>query len=344
MTRILVVSNPSHPVRTDRFRETAPEFAVDELELPDGGVDVDGTDELRAALDAHDAMFIRCGRITSQVIESDPALRVIAVHGAGYDHVDVTAATRNGVVVTNNPDGPGPAVVEHTFALVFTLLRDLPARFDRTATGDWTGARDTVIELRGRTVGVVGLGTIGFPVARTASIAFGANVLGYDPYVTGERDAPIWPRVDRETVVDAGVELVGKDDLFERSEVVSVHVPLTDETRGLVGEAELDALGDGYLINTARGDIVDEAALLSALDRDVLAGVGLDVLSEEPPDPAHPLLGREDVYVTPHIAGVTDGYLERAAELSARKIRTVIDGGRPRTVVNPAVFAGSDPS
>ena len=336
MPDVLVVSSPSHPVEVGTFAEAlGPDYTVSELDLPPGTLHVRADEDLSAALENKDGVFLRAGEVTEPVIESADDLEVVAVHGSGYDHIDIEAATRNGVVVLHNPEGPGPAVVEHTVGMLVTLLRGWPERFERTAGGEWS--RDPVLELGRRTVGVVGLGFVGSRVARAVSETFGATVLGYDPYVTGDLETGRWPRVTQAEMEAAGVEFVGQKALFERAEVVTLHTPLTDRTEGMVGPAELDALAGEYLINTGRGGVVDQTALRAAMAEDLLAGVALDVLEEEPPAEDDPLLSHPDVHVTPHIASATDGYPPRAAQAGAEKIRAVLDGGRPETVVNPEI-------
>jgi D-3-phosphoglycerate dehydrogenase len=337
MPEVLVVQSDSHPIEVETFTDTlGADWSVSELELPPGTLHVRADEELSAALSGMDAVFLRAGEMTEAVIESADTLRSIAVHGSGYDHIDLEAATNHGVVVTHTPEGPGPAVVEYVLSMMVLMLRQFPERLERTAGGEWS--RHPGLELRGRTIGVVGLGYIGSRVARAVSETFGADVVGYDPYVSGELESEIWPRVDQKEIEAAGVELLEKAELFERSDLVTLHTPLTERTRGMVGSAELEALDGGYLINTARGDIVDETALLAALDAGSIERVALDVLSEEPPDSEHPLLDHPRAYVTPHIASATDGYPPRAARAAAEKIQTVLADGRPDTVVNPAVF------
>lgn len=336
MPDVLVVESSSHPIETETFRDAlGSEYAVSNLELPPGSLHVRADDELTAALDGVDAVFTRAGALTESVLDATTHLQVIAVHGSGYDHIDVDAATANDIVVTHNPEGPGPAVVEHTIAQMILLLREFPARFAQTAEGEWS--RDPVRELSEQTVGVVGLGYIGSRVAEIASETFGADVIGYDPYVDGTRDSDIWPRVDRQEVEAAGVELVDEDDLFSRADVVTLHTPLTDRTADLVSDGELAALEGGYLVNTARGGVVDEDALLTAVESGTIAGAALDVLNEEPPEATDPLLDHPRIHVTPHIASATAAYPRRAAEAAAEKIQMVLSGERPATVVNPAV-------
>ena len=336
MPDVLVVSSSSHPVEVDTFADAlGPDCTVSELELPPGTLHVRADDELSAALEGKEAVFLRAGEVTERVIESANELEVVAVHGSGYDHIDLQAATCNGVVVVHNPEGPGPAVVEHTLGMMVTLLREWPDRLERTGEGEWS--RDPVLELGQRTVGVVGLGFVGSRVARAVSETFGADVFGYDPYVTGDLETGRWPRVTQAEMEAAGVEFVGHGELFDRADLVSLHTPLTERTEGMVGPAELDALAGDYLVNTGRGKVVDQAALREAMAEDLLAGVALDVLEEEPPDEDEPLLSHPDVHVTPHIASATDGYPPRAARAGAEKIKTVLAGERPDTVVNPEV-------
>lgn len=339
MPSVLITRSRARPVREDVLRETLPaDWRIGVHEVGEAGIEHGSTAALAAAADGHDALVLRPGSATRELFEGAPSLRALAVYGSGYDRVDLEAATEHGVVVTHSPGAPGPAVVEYTTAAMTLLLRDLLGIHERTTAGEWDAARDMGRELGRTTVGIVGLGTIGLEVARRAG-AVGAEILGYDPYVAGERtDSEIYPRTDRATVEDAGVELVGLAELCERAEVLSLHAPLTADTRGMIGAEELAAMEGGHLINVARGGVVDEAALAAAIEDGRLAGVVLDVLSAEPPEPDDPLLTAPDVLVTPHVAGVTDGYLERGARLAGEKIETILAGGRPETVVNPAVF------
>lgn len=338
--RIAIVYSESHPLSVERFRKELSEYEIKEIELQAGGQHVEATERLATALsDCHGAM-VRAGLVTEQVLSSAPELKVIAVPGSGCDHIDLDAATEYNVVVVHNPDVHALGVAEHTLMLIFMLLRDLPGKADETKAGNWLDARRPVKQLGHQTLGVVGLGTIGFRVAETAVDAFEADVVGADPYVTGQRESDIYPRHERSTVEAAGIELATRSEVFDRADVVTVHVPLSEETRHLVGEDELQRLSGGYLVNTSRGPVVDDDALRAAIQDDVLAGAGLDVLTQEPPEPDNQLLDADNVIVTPHIAGVTEGYLDRAAVASAKKIRNALAGERPEWAVNPTVFEG----
>lgn len=336
MARVAVTHSDTHPVEIDRIAAALPDHAVRPVELPPGRTAVAGG-ALRDALATSEAAVVRPGHVGADVLDAAPDLRIVAVHGSGYDHVDVAAATDRGVAVTHSPEAVAPAVVEHAVGAMVALLRDWPATMARTAAGEWAAARAPVREVGECTVGVVGLGTVGFRVARAVDAAFGADVVAHDPYVTGDRQHAIYPRHDRETVEAAGVELVGLAALFERADLVTLHVPLTDETRGLV---DADVLGrlDGYLVNTARGGVLDEAALVSALDSGDVVAAALDVRASEPPAADDPLAGRADVLATPHLAGVSDGYLRRGADRAAEKVAAALVGERPAFLVNPSVF------
>lgn len=337
MARILVTHSDSHPVDVELFTELMSDHEVRALKIPVPGTEARFDEGIAEALDGCDGVFLRPGVITREMMESLPDLAVIAIHGSGYDRVDIEAATEHGIIVSNNPTSSGPGVVEHTFGLMFSLIRRLPEIFDRTASGEWVEARIHPLELNAMTIGVVGLGGIGFRVASIASQSFDATVLGHDPYVSGERQSPIYPKYSRSEVEAAGIALTGLDDLLDRSDLVTLHTPRTAETEKLIGAAELERLAGKYLINTSRGGVIDETALIEAVERDLFAGVGLDVLAQEPPEAENSLLLSDAVLTTPHIAGISDAYLDRAARLAADCIQTALDGGVPETTVNPSV-------
>ena len=337
MAKILVTYSDSHPVDVELFTELLSDHDIRSLKIPVPGTEARYDEGIADALEGCDALFLRPGVITREMMESLPDLKVIAIHGSGYDRVDIEAATDHGIIVSNNPTSSGPGVVEHTFGLMFSLIRRMPEIFDRTASGEWVEARIHPLELNAMTIGVVGLGGIGFRVASIASESFDATVLGYDPYVSGERDSPIYPKYSRSEVEAAGIELTGLHDLLERSDLVTLHTPRTAETEQMIGTEELDRLAGKYLINTSRGGVIDEAALIDAVERDFFAGVALDVLAQEPPESDNPLLRSDSVLTTPHIAGISDAYLDRAARLAATCIQTALDGKLPETTVNPEV-------
>ena len=257
------------------------------------------------------------------VFEACPRLRVLARVGVGFDSIDLDAATEAGVVVTTTPGANDHAVADHTLALILAAMRRIVEADASVRRGEWRRGRDDCgWELHGRTVGIVGLGAIGQAVARRLR-GFDCVVLAHD----------VVPRS-----VD-GVEVVPLAELLERSEIVTVHVPLLDETRGLIGRAELDLLRpEAILVNAARGGIVDEEALVEALTSGRIRAAALDVFAEEPPV-ASPLLGLPNVILSPHVAGLSLDSMYRMLRLAAQSVVSVLSGGEPRGIVNPLALA-----
>jgi len=252
---------------------------------------------------------------TRRVIESAPQLRIIAKHGAGVDSVDVQAAAQRGVAVMTAGAANADAVAELALALMLALARELP-RLDRGVKGGiWERPQYQGREFRGRSVGIVGYGQIGRRVARLAA-AFGAKVLIHS----------------RSAIVDAGGAEVEPDleALLRRADILSLHCPLTQETRGMIGAAQLRSMPPGaLLVNTARGALVDETALADALRSGHLGGAGLDTFAAEPPDPKHPLFALGNVICTPHVAGATKGSLLRVGTMAATNIVRHLRGETP---------------
>ncbi|MFB6310045.1 MAG: NAD(P)-dependent oxidoreductase [Salinirussus sp.] len=338
MARVLLVCATSHPVDVDIVESVLSDHEVDVLEVPAADRRQPAAqDALVDALTDHAGILTRTIRVTRRAIDAASELQVVSTHSAGYDHLDLEAMSDHGIVAIHNPDGPAPAVVEHTFAMAFTLLRDLPRRYAEMANGEWFSAREVQPELGQRTVGVLGLGTIGYNVARVAAEGFRAETIAHDPYVSGEQHSPIFPRVDSETVEGHGIELVGRPELFDRADVLLVHVPLTPETRHSIGAAEFDRLDGGTLINVARGPVIDEDALLAALSDGRVARAGLDVFAEEPTDNDE-LVSHPNVQATPHVAGYADGTMTRTPRLAAQRLLAVLEGRRPDYVLNPEVY------
>jgi D-3-phosphoglycerate dehydrogenase len=277
---------------------------------------------LLADVGRYDAVVVRVTELSADLLAAADSLQVVAKHGAGLDNVDVEAATERGIVVCNTPGANSRSVAEHALALALAVRRRVLPADAHVRDGGWERHRFASTELTDDTVGLFGFGDIARETAALLE-GFGATVLAYDPYVGAEAMAP-------------DVEKVGTTDaLFERSDLVSVHAPLTEATRGAIGAAELAALGPGgSIVNTSRGGIVDEDALLEALESGAVAGAGLDVFAEEPPAPDDPLLGRDDVVVTPHVGGLTDEALERMSRGAAANVRTVYEGGIPESTVN----------
>ena len=338
MAEIAVLDSDRRQIDLDTFERHLGGFNTDRIALDRGNIDA--TIDLNRDLDlsSYRGIYVRVGEITEAVFERSDSLEIVSTCGSGYDHVDVGAATEHGVIVTHTPEAPAPGAVEHTFGFIFTLLSEFPSMFEQTAAGGWTEGQVTVNELYDRTLGIVGLGTIGSKIARIARNSFNADVIAYDPYVDGTKQSEIYPRMDREEMDAVGVRLVDKETLFQSASVVTMHVPLTPDTEQMVSTPELEALEDGYFINLSRGGVVDEDALIDATERALLSGVALDVMVEEPPDPSHPLLDAPNVYVTPHIAGGKEGYTKRSARINGERMRATLQGRVPDNVVNPAVL------
>jgi len=256
-----------------------------------------------------------------------PKLLMVGSTGAGYDTVDPAACTDAGVLLVNQAGGNAEGVAEHAVGMMLGLLKRMPEAQAAMRAGR---AKDRAAlmgrELRGRTVGIVGAGFVGTRVAEILRAGFGCTILAADPYL------------DAATVAARGATLVPLPELLAASDVVSVHCPLNAETRGLFGAAAFAAMRPGALfVTTARGSIHDEGALLAALESGHLAGAGLDVWAQEPPDPAHPLLTRPDVIATQHTAGVTRESRANIARIAAEAFIQAAHGELPPRQINPDV-------
>ncbi len=272
-----------------------------------------------------DAVILRHGQLTQEVIEQADNLKVIAKHGVGLDNVDIQSATEQGIVVCNTPNANSHAVAEHALTLLLATTRRLPAMDSATRNGQWDQSQWNINELRGQTLGLYGCGDIAHQLVEV-SRDIGMNYIGYDPYIDDDDLSNDITKVDKQT-------------LFSEADAVSIHVPHTEETHHAISTSELALLSsDAIIINTARGPVVDEKALISALDNDELAGAGLDVFTEEPPSTSNPLFDMECTVVTPHIAASTAESLKRMAQRAAANVRSVYNGELPDSTVNPEVF------
>jgi D-3-phosphoglycerate dehydrogenase len=275
-----------------------------------------------ACRDAH-AILARLGTVTRPVIEAARELRIIARHGVGVDAVDLVAATERGVVVTTTGSGNAAAVAEYTFALLLALVRHVVQADEGMRAGRWERDPLVGLELDGRTLGVIGLGAIGRRVARQA-IGFGMRVVAYD----------VVP-----TTPEPGVMMVAFDDLLAQSDVVSLHTRLTADNAHLIDAAALRLMKRGaFIVNTSRGEMIDEAALVAALQSRSLRGAALDTFEREPLDADSPLRRLPNVVLSPHVAGQTDAALERVALTAADCILAELAGQRPAFVYNPDAY------
>jgi D-3-phosphoglycerate dehydrogenase len=247
--------------------------------------------------------------------------RLFVSPGVGLDAIDLEAAARAGIAVCNQPESCTEEVADHTFALILACVRKVPWLSERVKGGAWDRTLlEPMMRLRGRTLGLVALGRIGRAIARRAA-AFGLRTIAYDPYVD--------PALAREV----GTELVSLDRVFAESDIVSNVAPNTAETRGMLGEHQFGLLKSGAIFtSTSRGAVVDEAALLWAIDSGRLAAAGLDVFGQEPPDRSNPLLQRANVLVTPHAAGYSDAVVDDLQRLAVEEITRVFEGGWPSEI------------
>jgi D-3-phosphoglycerate dehydrogenase len=277
---------------------------------------------LGVARDA-DALLATYAKITAEMIPQMKRCRIISRFGIGVDNVDIAAATKAGIVVTRVPDYCIDEVSDHTLALLLALVRKIPSSNARTHAGRWEmPAVVPIHRLRGSILGLVGFGRIPQLVAPKAQ-AFGIKVVAYDPYI-GE-----------EVFKRARVEKVEFDELVKVSDYISIHSPLVPETRHLFNADVFRRMKPtAYLVNTARGPIIDETALAQALDAKQLAGAGLDVLSQEPPN-GSPLFGRDNVILTPHTSFYSVESLVDLQVKAAEEIVRVFNGEMPRNPVNP---------
>ncbi len=271
-----------------------------------------------------DALVVRSQtRVDAELLSAAaPRLSVVGVASVGIDRIDVEAATRAGVMIVNAPTGNTIAAAEHTMALMLALLRHVPTADASIRSGEWERGRYTGRELRGKTLGLVGLGKIGKAVARRAA-GFEMRVITSDPYLTEDQAS------------EYGAKLVGMAELLHRSDVISVHTPLTAQTRGLLGRAQLEATKPGaFVLNVARGGIVDESALADALASGHLAGAAVDVYSAEPIAADNPLRAAPNVVMTPHLGASTAEAQDRVAVEMAEQVLMALSGVTPPYAVN----------
>jgi len=271
---------------------------------------------------------------TGDVMDACPNVRLIARTGIGVDNVDLAAATARGIVVTNTPDGPTESTAEHTVAMLLALAKRLKQGNANFAAGHW-GPRTGVLmgdEVQGKTLGLVGLGRIGRRVAQICRLGLEMRVLGYDPFVTPEQAAVL------------GVEWAPLDRVIAEADFVSLHAPPTPTTLHLMNRARFAQMKQGsYLLNMARGTLVDAEALLEALDSGHLKGAGLDVFDPEPPPVALQLRDHPNVVATPHMASGTCEGRMRMETMAVERVLAFFRGERPPDVVNPEVYPPDAP-
>ncbi|MFZ0441390.1 MAG: phosphoglycerate dehydrogenase [Methanobacterium sp.] len=283
-------------------------------------------EELIDVIKDFDAIIVRSRtKVTREVIEASNKLKVIARAGVGVDNVDVQAATERGVMVINAPESTSITVAEHTMGLILALSRKIAIADSSVKNGKWEKSRFMGIELNGKTLGVIGMGRIGSQVV-TRSKAFGMETIVYDPYIT------------EKTASELGVTVVDLETLIKNSDVMTIHVPLTSETKHLIAREQLEMMkNNAFLVNCARGGIINEDDLYEALATGKIRGAGLDVFEKEPPEDS-PLLGLDNVVLTPHIAASTSEAQRDAAIIVANEIKKVFMEQSPKNVINMPVL------
>lgn len=250
-------------------------------------------DELVQIIPEYDALLVRSQtKVTEKIMEAGKNLKVIGRAGVGVDNIDLEAATKRGIVVINAPDGNTITTCEHAFAMMMALARHIPQAYAKTVSGTWD-RKFLGVELRNKTLGVLGMGRIGSEVAKRAK-AFGMDILGYDPFLTEERAEKL------------GVKLATVDDIVRNADFMTVHTPLTPETKHMISRPQFEVMKKGMrIINCARGGVVDEMALVEAIDQGIVAGAAFDVFEKEPPEADHPFLHNPKIIVTPHLGAST---------------------------------------
>ncbi|GAA0224734.1 phosphoglycerate dehydrogenase [Haladaptatus pallidirubidus] len=295
----VLVTDPIADAGLDRLRESGYEVET--------AYDVEGDALLNAVADAN-GLIVRSGTdVNRDVFEAASELVIVGRAGIGVDNIDIEAATEHGVIVANAPEGNVRAAAEHTVAMAFAAARSIPQAHVRLKNGEWAKGDYLGTELNKKTLGIVGLGRVGQEVAKKLD-SLGMELVAYDPYISEDLARQL------------GAELVELDDCLDRADFLTVHTPLTPETESLISDEELAQIEGGYVVNCARGGVVDEDALARAVDDGILAGAAIDVFAEEPIPEDNPLLDVDDVIVTPHLGASTEAAQENVATSTADQV------------------------
>jgi D-3-phosphoglycerate dehydrogenase len=279
-------------------------------------------EELKSVIGEYDGLIVRSAtKVRGEILDAAAKLKVIGRAGAGTDNIDVKTATEKGIVVMNTPGGNTVSTAEHAFSLMMALARNIPQADRSVKGGTWNPKKFMGVELRGKVLGVIGLGNIGREVAARA-LAFKMRVLGYDPFIS------------REMTERLGIELATLEDIWHECDFITVHTPLNDSTRHLINADSLAKCKDGVrIINAARGGIIDEQAALAALESGKVAGIALDVYEKEPPE-NNPLVNHERVVSTPHLGASTTEAQDIVAVMIAEQVKDFLLQGEVRNAVN----------
>ncbi|MDD1751794.1 MAG: phosphoglycerate dehydrogenase, partial [Methanotrichaceae archaeon] len=306
-------------------------LAEDGVKRLESGAEVDvltnlTPEELVKKIKGYDALVIRSGtKVTAEVINASDKLKVIGRAGVGIDNVDVDAATKKGIIVLNAPGGNTISAAEHTIALIMAMARNIPQANNSLHKGEWNRKKYTGVELYHKTFGIVGLGRVGAEVAARMK-AFGMQILAFDPFVTDEKAKQL------------GIKLASLEQVLKESDFITVHTPLTNDTRNLLDEDEFKMMKPGVrIVNAARGGIINEAALAKAVSEGKVAGAAVDVFTKEPPV-GNPLLENDKIITTPHLGASTAEAQVNVALAVADQILIIAEGGMPSTAINmPAI-------
>jgi D-3-phosphoglycerate dehydrogenase len=309
-------------------RETIADAGI-ELLRAKFDVDVDTESPLEEIVGDYDALIVRSAtKVTADLIALAAHLKVIGRAGVGVDNVDVDAATRRGIVVANAPESNVVSAAEHTVGLLVALARNIPQAHAALVAGRWERSKWGGVELADKVLGVLGFGRIGRQVARRA-LGLQMKVVAYDPFVSPDRFREL------------GVESASFDEVLARADFLTLHLPLTDETRNAIGTAAIGKMRDGVrIVNAARGELVDEEALIAALESGKVAGAAIDVFVQEPY--SGPLLGAPNIVLTPHLAASTDEAQDRAGVIVAEQVVAALEGGLVTNAVNIPTVGADD--
>jgi D-3-phosphoglycerate dehydrogenase len=314
--RKVIVPETMHPVGVEILQREAD--IITEAERPGKPI--------REFINEAHAIIVRLGEIDRELLEQAKNLMIIAKHGVGIDNIDVEAATQKKVVVINTPLANAESVAEHDLGLMLAINKKIVLADHNIRMGTPKTRQQLVgVELKDKTLGLIGMGHIGSTLAHQCQAAFNMKLIGYDPYVSGEKASQL------------GIAKVEKlDDMLRDADYVVICVPLTKETANMIGARELGLMKqEAFLINSSRGGIVDEEALYGHLSKGKIAGAALDVFLKEPPLPDNPLFDLENFIGTPHIGGGTVEAMKRMATTCAEEILRVFHGERPKFPINP---------
>lgn len=280
-------------------------------------------DELVDIIGDYDALLVRSQtKVTPRIMKAAPSLKVIGRAGVGVDNIDLDAATEHGIIVINAPDGNTISTCEHTLAMMLALARNIPQAYKKTTNGEWDRKSFLGVELRNKVLGIIGLGRIGTEVAKRAK-AFGMEVIGYDPFLSEARAEKI------------GIKLFSVDNVAKQADFITVHTPLTKETHHLIGKEQFELMKQGVrIINCARGGIIDELALVDAVNEGIVAGAAFDVFENEPPEADHPFFQNPNIIVAPHLGASTIEAQENVAIDVSEQVLHILRGKPFKNAVN----------